>query len=374
MYVQRLRIRGFRNLVSQELSFPEPGVAIVGDNAQGKSNLLEALHYLETFRSFRGAPDRDLVGFSEEAFHLSCQLPGSGAPPGDAASRTLQVGYRRADGRKKVSLEGQEPSRLADALGNLATVVLCPADTEMAGGSPAGRRRFLDLVLSLNEPGYVTELQRYRRFLAQRNAGLKTAGPQAARAWDDGLLRTGAAIIRARSVWVEAMTGFYEKAHQHISGGPEGSLRYRPSVEPGDDLAGTTEAFERRLRESADSEERMRTTVVGPHRDDLTLTVPGSQRPVSLRAFGSGGQLRTAALALRLTEAETVRLRRGTAPVLLLDDLLAELDAGRAGRVLELLHEVNPGQVVVTAPREDDLRLDDRELARWRIEAGRVFP
>lgn len=367
MRLERLRIRHFRNLENQDLDLPPGGVAIVGDNAQGKSNLLEAIHYLETFRSFRGAPDRDLVAFGSEAFHLSCALPGSDGV------RDLTAAYRRSDGRKKVEVDGAEPPRLADALGHLATVVLCPADTEVVGGPPTGRRRFLDLILSLNEPGYVTQLQRYRRFLEQRNAALKSMGRAGAGAWEDGLIRSGAEVIRWRAGWVEGFAPSYERFHQRISGGPEGSLRYRPSVDPADDLERTMEKFRERLAETAAAEERMRTTMVGPHRDDVVLTVPGSGGDVPLRSFGSGGQVRTAALALRLTEAETIRSRRSTDPILLLDDLFAELDAARSERVLELLEEAEPGQVVVTAPREEDLRLGGPGLARWRVRQGLVF-
>lgn len=371
MVLSRVTLRHFRNLGIQELDVPPQGVAVVGANAQGKSNLLEAIYYLETFRSFRGARDAQLVAFGDDTFRVTGTLDG----PGAERPREVSAAFQKTGRRKKVAVDGVEPDRLGDAIGVLAAVVFSPLDVALVSGGPSERRRFLDVVLSLNQPGYLAALQRFRHILSQRNASLKEApGRGVVGVWDGGLVEAGARVVRHRRDWVrarsEAFTGFYAA----VSGGRPAVLRYRPNLplegaESEEEVAGV---YREALRDSADTERRMRTTMVGPQRDDMVITLEGDERELDVRDFGSGGQRRTAALALRLVEAETIRDARGREPLVLMDDVFAELDDQRSERVLELMEREETGQVVLTAPREEDVRLRRDTLPRWVVEGGRI--
>jgi DNA replication and repair protein RecF len=379
--LSRLSLRDFRNLGRQELFFPPEGAAIVGENAQGKSNLLESIYYLETFRSFRGGRDEQLVGFGAEAFHVAASLQ-----PQVAADRPVEVtaAFQRRGRRKKVTVDGVETERIGDALGRLAAVIFSPADVALVNGGPGARRRFLDIVLSLNRQGYLEALQRYRHVLAQRNATLKREQPAAlVQVWDEPLIRSGTTVSRARWAWVARWAETFGRYYESISGGQRCRMTHHSGVplgdatEPGAVEPPDQEEVQARFREAlcaaADRERRMGNTVVGPHRDDLRLTLFTEGGEIDLRDYGSGGQRRTAALALRLTEAETIRTARGQEPVVLMDDVFAELDAGRSARILELIEREETGQVILTAPKEGDVRVRRDTLPRWRIAAGAVF-
>lgn len=373
MRLTRLALRHFRNLGSQDLEIPAEGVAIVGNNAQGKSNLLEAIYYLETFRSFRGARDEQLVAFGEGVFRVSGTLEDE-----DGGSRPMEVSaaFQRAGRRKKVAVDGAEPERVGDALGRLAAVIFSPSDVELVSGGPGERRRFLDIVLSLSGAAYLHALQDFRRVLARRNASLKDGLPApVVMAWDQGLVRAGAAVMAGRKRWIEGMNGAFRDYYAAVSGGAGARMAYRCGVPL--DGAGSEEevgeAYRQALVASADRERRMGTTVVGPHRDDVLIRLEEEGDDLDVREFGSGGQRRTAALALRLVEARTVREVRGQEPLILLDDVFAELDEGRSERTLALMEREETGQVLLTAPKEGDVRIRKDALPRWRVEGGRVL-
>ncbi len=371
MHLSELELRNFRNLSEQKLDLPAGGVAIIGENAQGKTNLLEAIYYLETFRSFRGARDERLVAFGEDYFRVVARLEGAG----EGAGTEVAAAFQNRGKRKKISIDGQEPERLGDGIGRVSAVVFSPADVALVSGGPGDRRRFLDIVLSLNVKGYLPALQRFRQVLAQRNAALKDGtGPEAVRAWDRGLVESGSRVLAERLRWVEERVGTYAGYFRRISGAQEGRVRYLPGLKldgiQGEE--GIAETYRRSLAESRDRERRFGSTVVGPHRDDLLLTGEEGGQERDLREFGSGGQRRTAALALRLVEAATIREARRQEPVVLMDDVFAELDPGRSERVLALMEEEETGQVLLTAPKESDIRLRRDSLPRWRIRAGRL--
>jgi DNA replication and repair protein RecF len=406
---REIRLRQFRNFAALELSFPPAGVAIIGDNGSGKTNLLEALHYLEIFRSFRGAADEQLARFGSDAFHVRGRFEDR------ATGRTVEIsaGYERRLRRKRVIVDGAECERLGDGIGRIGTVIFSPSDVGIVAGAPGERRRFMDIVLSLNSRGYLDALQQYRHILRQRNALLRDGrGGLALEPWDAGLIESGARVITARRQWVHAHAERFAELYRAIGGGAEARLEYHSDVPLDDDepvdssgssnataglrqddtthatsasgasRAGTaaiTAAFEARLSRVAQRERERGVTLAGPHRDDLLLLMTSDEGAVDLRQYGSGGQMRTGAVALRMVEAETVREARGFQPLLLLDDVFAELDAGRARRILELLGSERHGQVILTAPKETDVLLDDlvvdqlvAPLARWRIAAAEV--
>ncbi len=374
MILTRLEVRHFRNLGAQELHFPPEGVAVIGDNAQGKTNLLEAIHYLESFRSFRGAKDRELPAFSHDAFFLR------GTAEGDRPT-TVTAGFDRRTRRKKVSVDGGEPPRVSSALGRLGTVAFSPWDVELIGGGPHRRRRFLDIVLALNRPGYVTSLSAYRQALAQRNAALKAGGgPLSVRAWDDALVSHGARVACRRGEWVAQWSGAFREYCAAVSKRDVVAMSYRSDlIARGDDADGgdrppderaAAKRFRERLDEHWARDLRSGATSTGPHRDELLFATTAGARALPLRRYGSGGQRRTAALALRLTEAATIRKHRGQEPVLLLDDAFAELDGRRSERIVELIEEERAGQVILTAPRTSGVHPLGSTLPRWRVREG----
>jgi DNA replication and repair protein RecF len=368
-----LAIRHFRNLGSQDIELPPEGVALVGDNAQGKSNFLEAIYYLETFRSFRGARDEQLVAFGEDVFRLAATT----AREGEGSERHGEVAaaFQRRGRKKKVAIDGADQDRVAQALGCLAAVVFSPADIELVSGGPRERRRFLDIVLSLNQPPYLGSIQAYRRVLDQRNAALKAgATGSTVAAWNAGLIHAGAEVIQARRAWIDGYSDTFGDYYARVSNGVRARMTYRPSVPLGGvpDVDGVGVAFRDALVDSCERERRQRVTVVGPHRDDVRLHLEDEGSGLDLREYGSGGQRRTAALALRLVEAMTIRENRSRRPLILLDDVFAELDGGRSERVLELMEAEETGQVLLTAPKDSDVRLGRDTLPRWRIDSGRI--
>ena len=375
MYLARLSLRDYRNFAETALEFPPQGVAIVGDNGQGKTNLLEAIYYLEIFRSFRGAPDEQLVRFGGDVFRVEGTLRGP-----DERERTIAAAFERRRKKKKVTLGGAEPERLGDALGQVGAVIFSPSDVELVAGGPGGRRRFLDIVLSLAEPGYLAALQRYRQALAQRNTLLRQgAAPALVTAFDDALVASGARVAAARARWVADRAASFAEHYARVAGAQPGFVAFVPSIAameggapPPSEAAA---AFREQLARVAEREAARGMTMVGPHRDDLRFTTQAADGSiVDLRTFGSGGQQRTAAIALRMVEAETIRETRGRESVILLDDVFAELDPGRSRRIIEWIDAADGGQVILTAPKESDVQVHGGSLPRWTIRAGVVTP
>jgi DNA replication and repair protein RecF len=365
-----LAIRDFRNLTHVELELPASGMLIVGENGQGKTNLLEAIYYLQLLRSMRGARDQDLVRFGAAGFHLGAHV---------ATDRVSEIGigFERAGKRKRVRLDGVVSDRLGDAVGALPVAMFSPADVELVTGGPSARRRFLDIMLAVTSRGYLRALQRYRAALVRRNAALREAARQpAARAdarievWEQPLADHGATLWSEREAWVDwANTRF--AAHAQVIGGDRLAIRYGSGLAAARDTSGRRAELERALSHQRAADVRLGLTRSGPHRDDLLITIAGSDSTArELRIFGSAGQQRTAAIALRLLEAETLRERRGGAPLFLLDDPFAELDLPRTRKIVALLAERGLGQTVLAVPRETDVPGDMPRLERFRITAG----
>jgi DNA replication and repair protein RecF len=223
-------------------------------------------------------------------------------------------------------------------------------------------------------------MQRYRQILAQRNGLLRggASAPELA-AWDAGLLTAGSQACEARARWVAARRASFSRYYAAISGGQEAGFEYVPALAPpaaGEGevapRAAWIEAFRAELDRCRERERRRGVTLVGPHRDDLSFWMGGTSGPERLRSFGSAGQQRTAAIALRMVEAETLRAERGRAPILMLDDVLAELDPQRGRRVVDVLAAERWGQVLVTSPKPSELAMIGDSLTEYRIAGGRV--
>ncbi|HEX5723883.1 MAG TPA: DNA replication and repair protein RecF [Longimicrobiaceae bacterium] len=375
MFLARLHLRSYRNFAEQVLELPPQGVAIVGDNGQGKTNLLEAVYYLEIFRSFRGAPDEQLVRFGDDVFRVEGRMEGP-----DGARREVAAAFDRRGRRKKVTVDGAEPERIGDALGRLGAVIFSPSDVEIVSGGPGGRRRFLDIVLSLAEPGYLAALQRYRQALFQRNVLLRQgSAPALVASFDAGLVAAGSRVVAARARWAAERAAGFAAHYARVAGGQPGALAFVPSLPLPESEPPAPEAvagaFRAELARTAEREARRGLTLVGPHRDDLRFaTTAEGGEALDLRTYGSGGQQRTAAIALRMVEAETIRDTRGRESVILLDDVFAELDPGRSRRIIEWIDAAEGGQVILTSPKETDVQVHGGTLPRWSIRGGVVTP
>ena len=367
-----LKTRLFRNLGDQELSFPPEGVAVIGGNAQGKSNLLEAIYYLETFRSFRGARMEHLITFGEDVFRVAGQMVSANGSEGSPTE--VAAAYEASTRRRKVTIDGAEPKRIGDAIGKLGAVIFSPADVGIVNGGPSRRRRFMDVALSLSEEGYLAALQAFRHALAQRNAALRSGQVEAVvRAWDEPLARSAATVMGARHLWISEWRDAFRRYYEEVSGGDSATMTYVPKVAVDD---WDDDGIHKTCRDALDSrwavDLRRQNTSAGPHRDELMLTLVDGEKEVEMREFGSGGQRRTVALALRLVEGDAIRRARGSAPVLLLDDAFAELDDARRERAFELMGQDRFGQLIITAPKESDVPVQGDALPRWGIHEGRI--
>ncbi len=363
--LDKISIREFRNLERVDLELPPDGAVIIGDNGHGKTNFLEAIYYLQIMRSIRDARDQDLTRFDTTGFHISAHAH-------TPEAHEISVGFDRGAKRKKVSIDGTEVRRLSDALGALPSVMFSPRDLELVSGSPAERRRYLDLVLALTDRKYLQALQHYRTNLAQRNAALRNATRRGSAAneqqiavWEPALAEHGSVLIEARAKWVRDSSADFSDRLQGIGEKGDAQMRY---VSPFADSEARHDVLLAAFEEKRALDLRRGITHVGPHRDDLELTLDGRD----LRLFGSAGQQRSAAIALRLLEAATLRKHAGAEPLLLLDDPFAELDIRRAARILVMLEERGLGQTILVVPREADVPPGLMRLDRFQITEGAI--
>jgi DNA replication and repair protein RecF len=363
--LNNIAIRDFRNLERIDLELPPDGAVIVGDNGQGKTNFLEAIYYLQILRSIRDARDQDLTRFDTTGFHISAQAH-------TPEPHEFSVGFDRNAKRKKVIHDGIEIRRLSDALGALPSVMFSPRDLELVSGAPAERRRYLDGVLALTDRKYLSALQSYRANLARRNAALRNATRRGSAAneqqiavWEPALAEHGSLLVEARAKWVRDRSADFSDRLQRIGESGNAQMRY---VSPFADSEARYDVLLAAYEEKRTLDLRRGLTHVGPHRDDLELTLDDRD----LRLFGSAGQQRSAAIALRLLEAATLSEHSGAEPMLLLDDPFAELDIHRAGRILVMLEERGLGQTILVVPREADIPPGLMRLDRLEITAGGI--
>jgi len=293
---------------------------IHGANAQGKTSLLEALLYLATSKSHRTNLETDLVRRGETSFRVSGLIA--------RADREVRIETTWMRGTKRIRINGVSQPRVSDLLGKINVVFFSPEDVDLVRGSASQRRTFLDMELSQLLPTYLHALQQYREIVRQRNELLRQPKLDEAQldAWDLQLAKHGATLIRERRTFVDQLAPRVAESYARIAGGEPFAISYKPDVREEDRLAQV-------LAAARTSDTRQAMTTRGPHRDDVEFTV--ASKPA--RAFASQGQQKTAALALKLAEMGLVRERIGEYPILMLDDVFAELDASRSKRLVETL-------------------------------------
>jgi DNA replication and repair protein RecF len=375
-----LAVRNFRNLARVDLDVPEDGIAIVGDNGHGKTNLLEAIAYFAVMRSVRGVRDRDLVRFGEKAFSLTAHADGGGSAEIGSGPLSMTIGFETGAGtaRKQVSVDGVRVQRLSDAFGAIPSVMIAPRDVSLVAGAPGERRRYLDVLLAMTDRRYLGALQRYRAALVRRNATLRQAAARGdAReaeisVWEGALADAGAIIRAARVQWLRTYAKRIAALCDAMGERQRVSVRYtsRPEMDAtSSDEATLRLQLEQALEHDRARDVRRQLTHAGPHRDDLAIGLGGH----GVRLAGSAGQQRTVAIALRLAARETLRDATGRLPIMLLDDPFAELDSSRTARILDLLRDAGGhgvGQTVIAIPRVGELPSTLSSLKRLTIHDG----
>lgn len=354
MRLTRVICRNFRSLTSVDFT-PGPGVNVIhGQNAQGKTTLLEAVLYAATTKSHRTATETELVRHGEDRFHVRIEAEHDG--------ESLDIEANWWNGAKRFKVNGVAQGRLSDLLGRLKVVLFCPDDVALVKGSASVRRRLMDMELSQLQPVYLAALQQYRQALRQRNELLRAAAPDGEMldVWEVQLVRHGQTLMEARAAFVAELSELAEGVYRTIAGNESLSMAYLPDVRRAEDLAAT-------LARARAADLRQRMTGRGPHRDDLELLIDGQPA----RVFGSQGQQKSAVLALKLAEVELVRRRAGVWPVLMLDEVLAELDPERARRLFAAVPEGVQSLITTTQP-EHPLRGGVPAPDMFRMEGGRL--
>lgn len=350
MRLERLLVRDFRNYAAADATFSPEVNLICGPNGQGKSNLLEAVYFLITGRSFRTGRLGDLVREGAPYFAIEALIEKQGV--------SQRISIRYGEGERSLLFNKTRQTSFISLLGLLQGVVFSPGDHSLVSGAPAERRRFYDLHLGQTDPLYVHHLTRYHRALKQRNHLLQKRQLETIESWEQEMARSATYLVDRRSAATEKLQELAHPLQQALSGGNERlELRYRPSIGGGADKIIAT--FEKnRLREAA-----LGHTLYGPHRDDLLFLLDGREA----RHFGSEGQKVCCAISLRLAEWERIDAESGEPPLLLLDDATASLDRKRQERLTALLD--GRGQLFAAAP--DPLFLT-RNPRRFQISSGNI--
>ncbi|MBA7594497.1 DNA replication and repair protein RecF [subsurface metagenome] len=388
IYISHFSLTNFRNFVHLELDLPPHLVVLVGDNAQGKTNLLEAIYFLATARSHRAATERELLNWSIlgegiPVARLFAQAQrGRGRVEVEIALRGTHTSAEEAPFtleaahvQKRIRINGI-PRRAIDLVGQLNVVIFSSQDIELVSGAPSLRRRYLDLTNCQIDPRYLRAWQRYNKVLLQRNRLLRLIGerrsqPDQLDFWDRELAQAGSYLMVQRWLMVADLDQIVQPIHHQLTAGKEElRIAYLPSMGlKTDSIDALCLDFQQMLRGLRQKEMAQGMSLVGPHRDDLQFLVNG----VDMNVFGSRGQQRTVALSLKLAEARFMHSKTEEHPILLLDDVLSELDSGRRNHLLESTAAYE--QVVITATDLDRFAPGFlAQAALFRVNEGEIAP
>ena len=366
MNIEELSVSGYRNLKKDTLNF-SPGINFIyGENAQGKTNLIEAVWMFTGARSFRGTKDIDLVNFNETSAKLEGKF--------FFEKRQQEISVFFSRGKRKVFLNGVSKPYPTNIIGKFRVVVFSPVQLSLISGGPDGRRKFLDAAICQLKPTYTALLIRYNQTLKQRNALLRNMVSESNttgffEVWDDKLSELGAFVVKERLKYLEFLKKEAFKIYFEISGGKENlGLNYISSfsktISSGDSVSDIKKALKTRFEKSRQSDMKMGSTLIGPHKDELEIFIDDKR----VRHFGSQGQQRSAALSLKLAEAAVLEQEIGEPPVILLDDVMSELDDYRKSYMID---KINNRQVFITSC--DFLVAERFEKGKFfKVESGKV--
>ena len=358
MIVESVELKDYRNYEFLDMKFNEHVNIIYGDNAQGKTNILESIYMCSTSKSHRGSKDREIVRFGEDESHIKLNV------------LKHDMKYRidmhlKKNKTKGIAVNGIPIKKAVELFGIINIVFFSPEDLNIIKNGPGERRRFMDLELCQLDQIYLTDLAGYNHIVNQRNRLLKDLyqNPslrETLEIWDIQMLQYGKKIIEKRRDFVRDLNDVIQDIHRNLTGGEEHlEVIYEPSTE--------SECFEETLKKNRERDMRMKMTSAGPHRDDLCFMVNG----IDIRKFGSQGQQRTAALSLKLSEIYLVKEKIKDTPILLLDDVLSELDSNRQTYLLDSIHDI---QTLITCTGLDDFVSHQFHINKvFKVVKGEVF-
>lgn len=358
MFLERLIIKNFRNLNELELNFDRKVNIFVGENGAGKTNLLEAIYFLAILKSFRTNQDKQLVKFGEREFFLNSKIL--------KKDTSIDINVLFDSNQKKVKVNNKILTKIIDLIGQLIVVAFTPEDLDIVKGSPAIRRRFIDIELAQVSPSYLYHLQRYLKILKHRNQTLsaikknRTIDIKELEAWNDQLVENGSQIISQRNNLISKLNPLMEGIYPQISSGKEKvRIEYKPCV--------VEEKFREKLELRQKDEIQQEVTLVGPHRDDISFYI----NDVDARYFASQGQQRTITICLKLAEVQNIHYQTDEFPILLLDDVTSELDKNRRELLLKFIGQDN--QIFITTTNLNELDLEFvKKAGIFNIKQGMV--
>ena len=361
MIIQSLELSNFRNYSALTMEFDSGTNILYGDNAQGKSNILEAIYVSATTKSHKSSKDKDIVNFKEEEAHIRTYLEK------DNIQTRIDM-HLRKNKSKGIAIDVIKIKKAAELLGILNVIFFSPEDLSIIKNGPSERRRFVDMELCQLDNFYLYNLNHYNKIVNQRNKLLKDlylnpSLKETLNIWDMQLISFGSKIIERRQIFINQLNEIISEIHNNLSGGREKlRLQYEPEV--------TIEEYENKLTSSQEKDIKLKMTTVGPHRDDFSFLVTKIDKDeeyidetIDVRKFGSQGQQRTAALSLKLSEIELVKRITKDTPVLLLDDVLSELDSNRQNYLLNSIGNI---QTIITCTGLD-------EFINNRFKINRIY-
>lgn len=357
MIIKSIELADYRNYDFLTMEFDKGTNILYGDNAQGKTNILEAIYVAATTKSHKGSKDKEIVNFDKEEAHIRTYIEKEGV-------ETKVDMHLRKNKSKGIAIDGQKIKKAADLLGLCNVVFFSPEDLGIIKNGPAERRRFVDMELCQLDSFYLYNLNNYNKIVNQRNKLLKDMYmnsdlKETLNIWDMQLVSFGSKIIERRKLFIDQLNEIIFDIHKKLSGGKEElKINYEPDVE--------IENFEKVLRQSQERDIKAKITTVGPHRDDFCFMIGD----VDIRKFGSQGQQRTAALSLKLAEIEIVKKIAKDTPVLLLDDVLSELDSNRQNYLLDSIGDI---QTIITCTGLEDFVNDRFQINKvYKVSEGTV--
>lgn len=358
MIIKSLELENFRNYKSLNIEFDKGVNILYGDNAQGKTNILEAIYISATTKSHKGAKDKEIINFEAEEAHIKTYLDKEGL------ERRVDMHLRKSKS-KGIAIDTVRLKKAAQLLGLLNVVFFSPEDLSIIKDAPAQRRRFVDMELCQLDQSYLYDLNQYNKIIAQRNKLLKDMYnnqdlKNMLGIWDMQIITYGQKIIKRRRLFVEQLNEIIDDIHYKLSGGKERiKVEYAPYV--------SEDNFEEMLKKAREKDIKLKSTSVGPHKDDFIFIVNG----IDIRTYGSQGQQRTAALSLKLSEIELVKKITGDNPVLLLDDVLSELDSNRQNHLLNNIGDI---QTIITCTGLEDFVNNRIKINKiFKVETGVVI-
>ena len=357
MYIETIELSNFRNYDSLFMKFDSETNILYGDNAQGKTNILESVYLCGTTKSHRGSKDKEMIQFDKEESHIRMNV------------RKQEVSWRidmhlKRNKAKGIAINGIPIKKASELFGVVNMVFFSPEDLNIIKSGPSERRKFIDIELCQLNKVYLSDLTNYNHVLNQRNKLLKdiTFYPgleSTLDVWDDQLVNYGLKIIRERMKFIEELNSVIFDIHRNLTGNKENlNISYEPNV--------IIDEFAESLKRNRDKDLKLKTTSVGPHRDDLCVKV----NDIDIRKYGSQGQQRTAALSLKLSEIYLVKKVIKDSPVLLLDDVLSELDSNRQNYLLNSIHDI---QTLITCTGLDDFVSNQFKINKvFKVTDGKI--